>query len=319
MHWKILLVILFTMIMGNSCDQILDMPSETVYEEKIVVNALLMANFPIDSIRVHTSSRIDEPFDARSNALSDAFLTLEGPGFLDTLVEDIWVDGVYHLPRIRIAQEGQTYTLRVSHEKYPDVEATTTIPGPIRMTNITVHSDTGLIAGFPDTVVYRPVGEDGDFLNPIILSFDLEYDTTAPPYLVRQINIALEPTEENMILEDDSLKAFFYKWRGHGTDEEGMQYRLAEFTATSFNSTIFHRRYEVSWHRFTFYGPQVFFVMALDEAYLNYHKGFLEGPPRNINYLPESNVIGGYGLFSSSNVGNNIKFYYLQRPDAGSG
>jgi hypothetical protein len=301
------------------------MPADLEYEEKIVVNATLIAGamyvngillpIPIDSIRVHTSSRIDEPFDARSNALSGALVVLSSSTFRDTLVEYENAPGVYHPPVLRFAQEGETYVLEVSDGFHPDVIARTTVPAAVRMVRDSVHTDTGLIAGFPDTIVYRPAGPEDDFMNPVIFSFEVEYDSTAPPYLLRLVNIALEPSEENMILEDDSLKAFIYKWNGLDDDEEGMQLRILQKAATSFNSTIFDRRYEVSWSALTFYGPQVFMVLALDEQYYNYHKGFLEGPPRNINYLPESNVEGGYGLFASASLApENVHFYFLQRP-----
>ncbi|GEM_PF-3344659 len=323
-YLKLYLVLLFGFL-SLSCDRLLDMPADSNYEEKIVVNATIVAGamylngilipIPIDSIRVHTSSRIDEPFDARSNALSGAFVTLESSTFLDTLVEYETAPGIYHPSQLRFAGEGETYTLRVSDGVHPDIIATTTVPAPVRMVRDSVHTDTGLVAGLRDTIVYRPAGKEDDFLNPVIFSFDIEYDTTAPPSMVRLVNIALEPGEENMIMEDDSLKALLYKWHGLETDEEGMKLRLIMKSATSFNSTIFDRRYEVSWSALTFYGPQMFLVLSLDENYYNYHKGFLEGPPRNFNYLPETNIIGGYGLFSSASIApENIHFYYLRRP-----
>ncbi len=315
----------FLMVLGwavLSCEGLLDMPDEARYEEKIVVNGTLLANpfIPIDSVWVHTSSRVDEPFAADSNALTGAMVTLLGPDqggedFLDTLREDVNLPGLYHIPGGRRAQAGETYTLYVSHPGYPSVEASTTVPGPVYMVNDSVHTDAGTFFGFPDTIVYRPASEEDDFLSPVIFSFDLQIDSTAPPYLVRLINIALEPTRENMILEDDSLKALIYKWNGLGDDEEELELRLLSRRATAFNSTVYDRRYQVSWSQLTFYGPQVFMVIALDESYYNYHKGFLEGPPRDIHYLPESNVVGGYGLFSSANLTpENIHYYYLARP-----
>jgi len=60
----------FLMVLGwavLSCEGLLDMPDEARYEEKIVVNGTLLANpfIPIDSVWVHTSSRVDEPFCGR--------------------------------------------------------------------------------------------------------------------------------------------------------------------------------------------------------------------------------------------------------------
>ena len=116
-----------------------------------------------------------------------------------------------------------------------------------------------------------------------------------------------------MVREDDTLKAFIFKWDGIGDDTPNdINKRILTKSEVSFNSVDSTANYKLGWIYYTFYGPQRLEVFALDQGYYNYHIRNLEGPPQDPNYLPESNVTGGYGLLSSSyRVGLD---YYLLRP-----
>lgn len=315
-------------ILTLSCEDWLDLPQEVEYEEKIVINASLVAGIPtlpIDSIRVHTSSSIEQPFAASKNTLSGAEVILQKllPDstvvFTDTLYEDRVQSGLYHLSTLRFAKTGDIYLLQVSDGIHPAVEAITTVPGPVHIINDSIHTDAGQIDWDyqpMDTIVYRPAKEGSGLIHPAVFSFDLDYDSLVPPFMVRLINIALEPSPETMITEDDTLKAFLYKWNGIGDkDSTDIAMRIIQKAASSFNSTVYDRRYKVPWSAMTFYGPQLYMAVAMDESYYYYHEGFLEGPPRNYNYMPKTNVKNGYGLFSSTHISPaDFRYYYLKRP-----
>ena len=116
-----------------------------------------------------------------------------------------------------------------------------------------------------------------------------------------------------MITEDNDLKAFLFKWHGIGDDnDEDIDRRIRTRNIVIFNSVDPEAEYKMGWTYYTFYGRQSFEVYALDRAYYNYHIRNIEDAPTDPNYLPESNVNGGFGLlYSSYRV--NITFF-LERP-----
>ena len=293
----------------SACDGALDIPEELSYEEKIVLNGLLIAGAPIDSIRVNLTSDITQPYDPVNSALSGATVTLGYEGNVDTLEERPGAAGIYRHPDPNILVKKNTkYTIEVDDGAHSIVTASTTVPGDLELVDI---------QGLADTLTYIPAGEDAQFLVPTLYTFRVgPANGDIYPPLIRIVNIALDAREETMIMEDDTLKAFIFKWDGLGHEEpEDIRLRVLTKRAISFNSVDFDQEYKMGWIFFTFYGPQMLAVFAMDSAYYNYHRGNLEGPPRDFNYLPESNVKGGYGLLSSAALSTGAqKFYYLRRP-----
>ena len=116
-----------------------------------------------------------------------------------------------------------------------------------------------------------------------------------------------------MITEDNELKALLFKWHGIGdNNDEDIDERIRTKNRVIFNSVDPDAEYKMGWIYYTFYGRQSFEVYALDQAYYNYHIRNIEDAPTDPNYLPQSNVIGGYGLLISS-YRVNITFF-LERP-----
>jgi len=290
----------------GGCEWINDLPPEQAFEEKIVLNGLLIAGTPIDSsantsfIKLHRSADITEPYDEISVALESATVTLDDGNSTYSLLMYDHLPGVMYHPTL-IVQAGVTYTINVSDDIYDPVIATTTVPSALNIADIMVNGSPRESIG---TIVYKPaVGDDVGFLKPTQFTFRLPpLDPDNPPVMARIINTALEPSEANMITEDDPLKALMFKWEGIA--EDSIEQRIYFKRAVIFNSVNIDDEMDMGWTFLTFYGEQNLTVFALDEAYYSYHKGNLgDGPPGGSNYLPESNVIGGYGLFSSANLG----------------
>jgi len=289
----------------GGCEWITDMPADRPYEEKIVLNGLLIAGTPIDSaastssIKLHRSADITEPYDDISVALSSATVTLNDGDSTYVLLTYETLPGVLYHPTM-VIEAGRSYTIQVSDDTHDPVTATTRVPSALRITDIMVD---GVPRETIGEIVYKPaVGDSVGFLKPIQFSFCLSpNDPDNPPAMARLVNTALEASSSTMITEDDTLKALLYKWEGFRSDS--IEQRIYYKRAVTFNSVNFDDEVEIGWIFLTFYGEQNLSVFALDEAYYHYHKGRLEGPPGDPNYLPESNVIGGYGLFSSANLG----------------
>ena len=335
-----------------------DLPKESFYEEKIVINGLLIANTQLSpeyepdmsdetipamsGVRINRSADITEAYDENSTAMANAFvkiadLTADSTYFL---VENDTLDGVFYHPDLTI-EKGHTYQIFVrdtlTNGKIDSAWATTTVPSAARLENVIANGDT-LQDLQSQTIQYIPgIGENVSFLTPVVFSFKIGAEDSAnPPKLVRMLNMAIDerldeyldnPTEEMeqlildslMILEDDTLKSFLFKWRH--TMEDSVYQRVSYFRTTSFNMTNFTHSFEMSWISLHFYGWQNLSLIAMDEAYYNYHKGNLDGPPSDPNYMHESNVENGYGLFASGNMGTfnfggftSSKFYFLKRP-----
>lgn len=307
----------WTIVFLSGCGDIIRMPSESAYNEKLVVNGLLIAGMPVDSIRINRTADITEPYDPVSSAVTGALVILEHNGITDTLTEYTTRPGIYYHPdRSYFVEKGVTYRLTVSDSLHESVVAETTVPGEMSF-NQFWDSDDQPIRDIPDTLTYIPAGEDAQFLYPRLFSFSLSQpeDTPSPPAMMRILNISLDASKETMITEDDSLKAFIFKWHGLSTEDEDLRKRIITKASQSFNSVNPDATYMMSWTFYGFYGRQVLIVLSLDEAYYNYHKGNLEGPPRDPHYLPESNIVGGYGLFCSGATGpESTRYYYLKRP-----
>ena len=187
----------------GGCEWINDLPPEQAFEEKIVLNGLLIAGTPIDSsaytsfIKLHRSADITEPYDEISVALESATVKLfDGDSIYLLLMYD-HLPGVMYHPTL-IVQAGVTYTINVSDDINDPVIATTTVPSALNIADIMVNGSPRESIG---TIVYKPaVGDDVGFLKPTQFTFRLSpVDPDNPPAMGRIINTALEPSEANMI------------------------------------------------------------------------------------------------------------------------
>ena len=78
-------------------------------------------------------------------------------------------------------------------------------------------------------------------------------------------------------------------------DENGDPYRVNPFTWQVSTPPV-----PLSWLFFNYYGLTLVILEATDDAYYNYYSGDPAG--QNQYLLPESNIVDGYGLFSSTNA-----------------
>lgn len=310
MSRKSLIVLIFLSV-GSiglfSCDSILDLPDPVQFEEKIVLNGNLVLGSSNVLIRLDVATAIEENFDTLSTALSGATVILKYD-FTEVVLEETTA-GLYEYSdsSFRIVS-GKSYTIEASDGVHDPVTATTAVPDSFRLVDMSPELDDG------DSLTYIPASDTAQFLDPYLFSFKVNPKVGGKfPPMIRLVNRALEPSRETMITEDNDLKAFLFKWDGIGDDnDEDIDKRIRTKNRVIFNSVDPDAEYKMGWIYYTFYGWQLFEVYALDRAYYNYHIRNIEDAPTDPNYLPESNVVGGYGLlFSSYRV--NINFF-LNRP-----
>ena len=300
--------ILFSLLTVLSCESLLDLPDPKQFEELIVLNANLESGADNVQITLNLSASIDDLFDEQTTLLSGATVILKYNSISDTLVET--VPGIYSSTDTAFeVKSGATYSVEAYDNEHTTVTAFTTVPAPIEL------YDLSPVINPNDSLVYVPAGEDAQFLYPYMFSFKVRtLNGGSFPAMIRLVNEALDARAETMVTEDNTLKAFLFKWEGIGDDSPlDITNRILTKSEISFNSVDTDAIYKLGWIYYTFYGPQRLEVFALDQGYYNYHVLNLEGPPTDPNYLPESNITGGYGLFSSSYQVSLA--YYLLRPN----
>ncbi|MCH8288656.1 MAG: DUF4249 family protein [Candidatus Marinimicrobia bacterium] len=289
------------------CDSILDLPDPVQFEEKIVLNGNLVLGSSNLLIRLDVATAIEDNFDTLSTALSGATVILK----YDTtvvVVEETKAGLYEYSDSSFLIESGKSYTIEASDDVHDPVTATTTVPYPISLIDMSSELNDG------DSLTYIPASDTAQFLVPYLFSFKVMSTVEGEfPSLIRLVNRALEPSRETMITEDNELKAFLFKWNFIGDEnDEDIDKRIRTRNRIIFNSVDPDAEYKMGWIFYTFYGWQLFEVYALDRAYYNYHIRNIEDAPTDPNYLPESNVIGGYGLlFSSYRVSIN---FFLERP-----
>jgi len=304
----ILISLLYLILTVSSCESLLDLPDPKQFEELIVLNANLESGADNVKITLNLSASIEDLFDEQTTLLSGATVILKYNSISDTLEETS--AGIYSSTDTAFeVKSGVTYSIEAYDNTHTTVAAFTTVPAPIELYDISPV----IIPN--DTLVYVPAREDAQFLDPYMFSFKVRtLNGGSFPPMIRLVNVALDAREETMVTEDDTLKAFLFKWEGIGDESPlDIKNRILTKSEISFNSVDTDASYKLGWIYYTFYGPQRLEVFALDQGYYNYHVQNLEGPPQDPNYLPESNIIGGFGLFSSS---HKVSLdYYLLRPN----
>ena len=302
------LIFLFVGSIGLlSCDSIIDLPDPAKFEKKIVLNGNLILGSSTVVVRLDVATAIEDNFNTLSTALQGATVILKYDSTEVMMKETSFGSYQYSNSLFRV-ESGKSYTIEASDSFLPPITATTIVPYPINLTEMTPIVNSG------DSITYIPAGDDAQFLDPFLFSFKVKSTVDGEfPSIIRLVNRALEPSKETMVTEDNELKAFLFKWNGIGDDsDEDINERIRTRNSIIFNSVDPDAEYKMGWIYYTFYGRQSFEVYALDQAYYNYHIRNIEDAPTDPNYLPESNVIGGYGLLFSS---YRVKIdFFLKRP-----
>jgi hypothetical protein len=292
---------------------------EQDYEEKLVVFANLEAGLRMmDTVYVSYTYEINEAHESGDKWVSDADVRITGAG--DTL-EFLPVEsrpGRYTTSSVEVIVPGEEYTLNVEHDD-ESVSASTTVPDLFTVTSVSsdlyecdgepVFVDTidlhleenslpvilgAMMSGdysslAMDTVIYRegPCHTTSFASVPLFL---IDWEAEEEPGMMRVISFALEDTTANAIV-DTSFAANAFKgsmWE----DENGNYYRPNPAVVNLSQDVI-----DFSWLLFNYYSPHLIFMQTTDHAFSDY---FFGDPFRQNQWiLPDSNIDGGYGLFSS--------------------
>lgn len=125
------------------------------------------------------------------------------------------------------------------------------------------------------------------------LNSDGEFNVDSETFTDYNRNGVHDSTFVNLIY-DTSLVYKLWK-EDYLRDNNGDPYRVNPFTWQVSLPPV-----PMSWLFFNYYGLTMVILEATDDAYYNYYSGDPAG--QNQYLLPESNIIDGYGLFSSTNA-----------------
>ncbi len=120
-----------------------------------------------------------------------------------------------------------------------------------------------------------------------------QYDNVIDTFLDYNRNGLRDSSFVNLIYDTSMV----YKiWKGkYFRDDRGDPYRINPFFWQMSQPPL-----PMNWLFFNYYGLHIVMLEATDDAYYNYYSGDPAG--QNIYVLPESNIMDGYGLFSSTNA-----------------
>ncbi len=303
---------------------------ETIYEEKLTVFANLEANLPLafDTVFVSYSHAIDEKHEGNNKWVEDGTVYMIHDADTIHFSEVDGKPGRYVTPFFpHIVQGGSIYSLYVSDGEN-EVFSETEIPSTISLESVandslwTCHEDSvvdrininplqmdelmAIMGGFGDSslIQYDTVTyiEDECYTSSFASMpyFIIRWSSDSEPGMMRNIMISLENTTENFIV-DTSFSAMAFKGEPF-QDEEGNLYRLNPQVWNFSQQDIYF-----SWLAFNYYGLHLIIVQSTDQAFSEYY----EGDPLSMNQyiLPQSNIVGGYGLFTSTN--SSAFFVYI--------
>ena len=324
--YKKLIVISGLIFIG--CDiQDVDSP----YIERITVFANIQANLPmLDTLFVSRTASIDEKIDSEQLWISNAIVKISDGKQIETAFPVTGRPGRYLTRKDYFYKSGTKYNLTVEIDGKTLTAETTTpekmviesvkdevykckgesIPIPNINTNNVSFSENGISpTGRIDTVSYR----SGECFTASFASYPFfQIDFNVEEYsTVRILNLALEADKlgiepEDMDynsngIRDSSFVNLIYDttrvykiWKGeYYRDKNNNPYRQNPWVWTVETAPV-----NMSWLFFNYYGLQLIIFQATDNNYYQY----LQGDPlnQNIYSLPNSNIEGGYGLFSST-------------------
>lgn len=332
-------LLLTTIILFAACD----LPVENIkYEEQLVAFMNLQAGTHIssDTLNLSFSHEIDESHEGNETWVSNAeAYILVGTG---TIRDTIVLSEADSLPGHYVAENsdhhiesGETYELHVSTENH-NIQGQTVIPAEISLQSVnvdnlwdcegnTVVDSIDLHIDDNDMLTLLAVMGTGDLSLLTVDSveyktancytssftsmpfFALQWNSDGDPGMLRTTTIALEDTISNAII-DTSLSAHAFK--GHMlVDSLGNKYWP---NPTVWNFTVEEMYY--GWLSFNYYGYNMIVIEATDDAFANYYAG----DPLQMNQytMPNSNIEGGLGLFSST---SSAFFFVYIKPEVGSG
>ncbi|MBT7822660.1 MAG: DUF4249 family protein [Candidatus Marinimicrobia bacterium] len=330
-----LLSILFVLL--SSCN----LPVERIeYEQKLVVFMNLKADFPIslDTLSLNLSHEIDETHEGNETWVSNASVKIiVNPQSDSSILSLSEVDGLpgHYVVNDQeiITQSGNTYRLEIIAEEH-SIFAETIIPASIDLNSVQIdnlwecegntivdsinlHQDendlitVGMVINSGnlslltvDTVVYKTANcYTASFTS--MPFFGLGWTSEELPGMLRTTTYALEDTFSNAII-DTSFSAHAFK--GHMLlDEDGNKYWPNPIV---WNFNVEEMYY--GWLAFNYYGYNMIIIEATDDAFSNYYSG----DPMQMNQytMPNSNIDGGFGLFSSTS--SSFFFVYI-KPEVG--
>lgn len=300
-----------------SCEPPVD---NEIYEEKLVVFGNLVANSPIvDTLFVSRSYTIDDPHEAEEKWVKDAIVTITSEE--DTFIilpvsgrDGRYLDTTYSF----IIQRNRRYELDVKWNDYhvtsftdvPDIiqiesvestawecEGESVVVSPVdlhldenNLFVIEMAMETGIFTSLAmDTIIYR----EGPCYTTSFASvpmFVVKWETEVEPGMIRAMSFAMDNNVTNSII-DTSFSANTFKGPMN-VNENGDYWRINPVVWNLSQPEI-----HFGWLFFNYYGPHLILIQATDHAFSDYFKG---DPFRQNQFiLPNSNIEGGYGLFSS--------------------
>ena len=304
---------------------------ESPYKEKITVYANIQANLPMmDTLYVSRTAAIGEEIDANELWISNAVVKISDgqdseiaspvlgkPGRYLTRKDYVYKPATKY--SLIVEANGQTLTAETTTPEKMVIESVKdatyrckgeSIPVPHINTNNIAFTASGIVpTGDIDTVMYR----SGECFTESFASYPFfEIDFNAEDYsTVRILSLALEDKEWGLEPKDMDYNSNGFRdstyinliydttrvytiWKGpYYRDEDNNPYRQNPFIWTVETSPV-----NMSWLFFNYYGLQLIVFQATDNNYYEYLKGDPLG--QNIYKLPNSNIEGGFGLFSST-------------------
>ncbi|MFQ6612991.1 MAG: DUF4249 family protein [Fidelibacterota bacterium] len=329
-----LILILLTMILWSGCEP----GSETeTYSEQLVIFGNLKANRPlIDTVYVSRSYAIKESHERVGKWINDATVTVSDGDTVIVLSADPpgrYVDLVAPNAAYTVIPN-RTYKLEVTWGNQT-VTAQTTVPDSLTLESIISNEwkCNGKVVPIPaldlhrfentpekielallthnysslvmDTVVYRE-GECYTSSFASVPMFLIRWQTKSEPGLIRLVNRALEDDHQNAIV-DTSFSANIFKG-SMLVDEQGFLFRPNPLVSQLSQSVL-----PFGWMSFNYYGPHLVEIQVADQSYQDYYRGQPLGQPQNSYLLPQGNIAGGYGLFSSTN--SSYFVVYIQKEE----
>lgn len=318
------------LIIFGSCGSIDDVG---IYDQKLVVFGNLKANnFLTDTIFVSWSYRIEDNFEENQKWVADAMVTISDGNTTINLEPVANRPGRYVDP---IAQykviPNTTYNLDIRLNNI-HLTAQTTVPDTLHLQSVSSsdwecdgrpvfvdtinfyeqeNTESKILQALwtndfsrivMDTVVYKE-GKCYTTSFASVPMFIIKWEAESDPGFMRLISNALEDDHENAIV-DTSLSAHIFK--GHMLmDSLGLYYGK--------NPIIWNlnqKLLDFGWLSFNYYGPHMIEIQVADQSFQDYYRGFPMGMPQNQYILPNGNVEGGYGLFSSTY--SKIFFIYVK-------
>lgn len=267
MKMKLLLAALTVLTAALGAAGCSEPAGNNTYSDQLVVNAYLVGNEPIDSIFVQRTGRVTELYTDESAAVTNAVVVITGNNFVDTLVQDPGMHGMYaSRHKERLVRPGASYSLSVRVPGYDDVSGTTSVPDTFSVTNS---------GAFPRTTRYTPAAAP----------FSVAWNDSRlfEDYLVVVRSLDLTQGQIPKSFTNDQVP-----------DRTQIGFFLKDAHAS-----------EISWLYFNYYGKTEITVVAVDKNYFDYMKQAMAGQGasdiREIRY----NLTGALGVFGAETVANN--------------